>query len=227
MSVLEFDGIEKRFGERKILTSIYMQCQTGRMVGLLGRNGSGKSTLMKIVFGAMQGESQSIRLNKCPILTQQKRLKFIGYLPQTHLLPKRLRVAAALRDFGLTPDALIAWAPEFEPWLSFSTEALSGGWQRMLETFLLVKSPKQFIFLDEPFSGVMPLHIERIIALINSERANKGFVLSDHLYHHIIKVVDDLYLLKDGKTYLINNPQELGDRGYVGNTYFLSILGGA
>ena len=45
---LEADGIQLAFDERKILTDIYIKCQTGRITGLLGRNGQGKSCLMEI-----------------------------------------------------------------------------------------------------------------------------------------------------------------------------------
>ncbi|MEX2230599.1 MAG: ATP-binding cassette domain-containing protein [Cyclobacteriaceae bacterium] len=60
---LEFDSINLSFGDRSLLSNIYMLCETGRVTGLLGRNGSGKTTLMKIVFGAMAFEKKSVRIN--------------------------------------------------------------------------------------------------------------------------------------------------------------------
>jgi len=38
---LEADSIFLHFGERKILSDIYIKCETGKITGLLGRNGTG------------------------------------------------------------------------------------------------------------------------------------------------------------------------------------------
>ena len=85
----------------------------------------------------------------------------------------------------------------------------------MLETFLMLKSNKQFVLLDEPFSGLMPLHIDMVKRLIQSEKSQKGIILSDHLYRHALDLADNVYLLNAGKTYLVQHPGELEFRGYV------------
>ena len=56
MNVLEFDSLYLEFGPKRVLSSIYMKCETGKITALLGRNGSGKSCLMKIVFGALDSD---------------------------------------------------------------------------------------------------------------------------------------------------------------------------
>ena len=48
---LEADGIQLDYNGRKILSDIYLKCETGKIIGLLGRNGCGKSSLMKIIYG--------------------------------------------------------------------------------------------------------------------------------------------------------------------------------
>ncbi|MGS0014500.1 ATP-binding cassette domain-containing protein, partial [Escherichia coli] len=66
--ILEADGIQLSFYERKILSGIYLQCETGKITGLLGRNGQGKSCLMKIMFGSLPAE-KSIRFDRVSIVT--------------------------------------------------------------------------------------------------------------------------------------------------------------
>ena len=61
---LEIDSVTLSFNGRKVLSDIYLKCDTGEIVGLIGRNGAGKSCLLKLLFGSLQGENQSIRLNK-------------------------------------------------------------------------------------------------------------------------------------------------------------------
>jgi ABC-type lipopolysaccharide export system ATPase subunit len=215
MMTLEFDGIEKSFLERKILSSIYMRCDTGSVIALLGRNGAGKSTLMQIVFGSLSADSQSIRLNRCPLLNAGSLMKHIGYLPQQRMLPFGIPVKRALRDFGIEADVLIDSFPEFMNWMNFEANQLSGGWLRILETFLILKSKKSFVLLDEPFSGLMPIYVAHVRALIEGEKMNKGIIISDHLYQHTLDIADKIYLVKDGKTYLIEDSNELIFRGYL------------
>jgi lipopolysaccharide export system ATP-binding protein len=56
-----------------------MKCETGEIVGLLGRNGTGKSSLMKIVFGALDAGHKHVRINGEAIHSYSK---LIAYLPQ-------------------------------------------------------------------------------------------------------------------------------------------------
>jgi ATPase subunit of ABC transporter with duplicated ATPase domains len=48
--ILEADSVQLQFGERKILSDVYLKCETGKITGLLGRNGEGKSCLMRIIM---------------------------------------------------------------------------------------------------------------------------------------------------------------------------------
>ncbi len=59
---LEADSIQLEFDGRKILSSIYLKCETGKITGLLGRNGQGKSCLMKIIYGILKCE-KSVRFD--------------------------------------------------------------------------------------------------------------------------------------------------------------------
>jgi len=49
-------GIEKSFGDRRILRGADLSVQPGERVGLVGANGCGKSTLLRIMGGAMEAE---------------------------------------------------------------------------------------------------------------------------------------------------------------------------
>ena len=72
-----------------------------------------------------------------------------------------------------------------------------------------------FVMLDEPFTHLSPIQIERVTALILDEKVNKGFIVSDHMYHPILNICNHLYLLKDGKTILLKNRTEIETLGYA------------
>ncbi|MDQ1161241.1 ABC-type multidrug transport system ATPase subunit [Chryseobacterium sp. SORGH_AS 447] len=92
MSILHIDSVTKSFGSKKILQDVYLTCETGKVVALLGSIGSGKSTLLQIIFGTMKGDSQFIKFNNKVLTKQSDRKNRIAYLPQQPMFPKNSKV---------------------------------------------------------------------------------------------------------------------------------------
>src|SRR5258708_541563 len=151
--ILEFDSLALEFDLHRVLSSIYMKCETGQLVALLGRNGSGKSSLMKMIFGSMSGSYKSIRVDKKPLIGNYLEKMHIGYLPQENFLPPGLSIAKALGYHEISPWAIIACFPEFEDKMDFPSYRLSGGQLRLIEVLLILMAPRWFCLLDEPFTG--------------------------------------------------------------------------
>lgn len=213
--ILEFDSLELSYKTRTILSGVYMKCEVGEIVGVLGRNGSGKSSMMKIVFGSMKGSHQSIRVNGESLPPNHLPKKLIGYLPQENLLPSFISIRKAFQLYGINEDEVIADFPEIKDFLPFTSKQLSGGYQRIVEAMLILKSRAPFCILDEPFSGLMPAHIERLKQIIVNEKGKKGIILTDHMYRHVTSITDRLYVLANGKTYPVNDEDDLAMRGYL------------
>ena len=93
--------------------------------------------------------------------------------------------------------------------------ALSGGERRILESYLILRSPTQFVMLDEPFSQVAPLHVSTLKALIRLEKSSIGILLTDHMHRHVTDIADRLYVLADGQTHLIRGGEDLVRYGYL------------
>ena len=158
--ILEIDSAELAFGERRILSGVYLLVETGGVTAVLGRNGCGKSCLMKILSGSL----------KAGILLDAHRREMAravhrkgGPLPSASIafIPGWLRLERALRDFGLSQGG-----PGTDGFRSSSPCAdtrigeLSGGEQRISGMFHHPAQPgPQFILLDEPFSQIAPLHV--------------------------------------------------------------------
>ena len=83
----EADGIMLEFGTRRILSSIYFKCETGKITGILGRNGQGKTCLMNIVYGSLNSESKSVRFDNISVFQAFKRPDLLTYLPQFNFIP--------------------------------------------------------------------------------------------------------------------------------------------
>ncbi len=212
---LEADGILLSFGARKILSDIYIRCETGSITAILGRNGSGKSSLMNVIYGSLPALNKSVRMNGTSILQAFKRPDLLTYLPQFNFIPSFLSVKQVFADFSLKYDDFEALFPAFQSVYRSPMGKLSGGQRRLLEVYIIIKAPSTFSMLDEPFSHVTPIQVEVLKALIQKEKQTKGFLITDHLYHQVTDISDRLYVLKDGTAHLAKSTADLERFGYI------------
>lgn len=213
--LLEIDGVNLNFSGRVILSDIYLKSETGKIVGLLGRNGQGKSCLMKIISGTLKSESRSIRFDGKTVFELEGRSDLILYLPQFNFIPSFLTIERIFKDFCLSISDFETHFPEFIKKLKMKISEFSGGERRMVELYIIIKSESQFALLDEPFTHISPLQIERIKKLLITEKENKGFIISDHMFRHITDIADSIYLLNDGKLHLTESSEDIETLGYA------------
>lgn len=211
---LEADSIQLEFDGRKILSDIYIKCETGKITGLLGRNGQGKSCLMKIVYGSLKCD-KSVRFDNISQFEAFKKPDLLLYLPQFNFIPKSLSLKRVFSDFNLDYPTFQNSFPEFSSRYHFSISSLSGGEQRLVELYIIVKSKSQFAMLDEPFTHLSPLQIEKVKVLLLEEKSNKGLLITDHMYKHITDISDSLYLLTNTKTHLTKSINDIETLGYA------------
>ena len=211
---LEADSIQLQFNDRRILDDIYLKCETGKITGLLGRNGQGKSCLMQIIYGRLKCE-KSVRFDNASQYEAFKRPDLLLYLPQFNFIPKALTVKRIFEDFELEYSSFERRFPEFQTRYKSSINSLSGGENRLVELYVIVKSKSQFAMLDEPFTHLNPVQIEKVHDLLLEEKINKGLLITDHMFRHITQICDNLYVLTNGKTYLTKSIEEIETLGYA------------
>ena len=98
--------------------------------------------------------------------------------------------------------------------------SLSGSELRYLEIIFLFSLDRKYYLLDEPFTGIEPLFIEKIIDLIQKEKEKgKGILITDHYHRYVTEIIDKCYLMKDGYIKEIdkskNFKKELLNNGYL------------
>ena len=218
INTLEIDSVILQFDTKRVLQDVYLKSETGQITGLLGRNGSGKTCLMKIIYGELIPLNNSVRLNSESLIDVKRKPEDIRYLPQFEFIPKYLTIQRIFKDFELDFSDFTTLFPEFDIYYHSKFKNLSGGERRIIEIYTILASKTKFCMLDEPFSQVMPVHIEPIKNLIIREKKNKGIIVTDHLYKHIIDICDHLYVISKGKTYLTKSTLDLKTLGYVRST---------
>jgi ABC-type multidrug transport system ATPase subunit len=212
---LEVDGVMLAYGDKWVLRDVYLKSETGKITGVLGRNGTGKSSLFKIMFGEVVTDSQSVRMNGVAYLSTHRSPEDLRYLPQQNFVPRQLTIGRVFADFGVDFQDLLNFFPDFEGYRKARMAALSSGQRRIIEIFLVLTSRTKFCILDEPFSQVMPVFVDILKKIILREKANKGIILSDHLYQEIVEVADELYVISEGKIHLVNGMGDLERLGYI------------
>ena len=166
----EADSILLEFGTRRILSDIYFRCETGKITGILGRNGQGKTCLMNIVYGNLNPTSKSVRFDSVAIFQAFKRPDLLTYLPQFNFIPSHLSIKRIFSDFDLDYMPFEKLFPQFTTQYKSTISRLSGGQRRLVEVYVIIKSNSQFSMLDEPFSHLMPLQIEKVKELLEIEK---------------------------------------------------------
>ncbi|MGX7667695.1 ATP-binding cassette domain-containing protein [Flavobacterium pedocola] len=213
---LEVDSIQKYFNHKVVISDVFLKCETGNVIGLLGRNGSGKSTLLKIIFGLEPADYKFVRIDGKPKQKTSELLKEIGYLPQHNFIPKQFSVKKAITLAVAKAKCSDFFDDELlRPVLENKIEELSAGELRYLEIKLILSNPSKFALLDEPYSGLSPLMVEKINALILESSKLKGIIISDHNYRNVLEISTHLILMKEGKTHLLKDRKELVEKGYL------------
>ncbi|HKL35068.1 MAG TPA: ATP-binding cassette domain-containing protein [Salegentibacter sp.] len=213
--IFEIDNIELYFAEKQILNGVYLKAETGKITGILGVNGCGKSSLLNIFFGSLQPRHKLIRIDKKPYLKPLFKYGMVTYLPQQNFIPPKMKLETCFQLFQVDIKKFLNDFPEFEVYKKTGMRELSGGQQRVVEIYICLNSKAKLILLDEPFSHLSPLYIERIKRLLHNLKKERAIILTDHMYRHILDTSDDLYLLKNGSTKLVKKISELEDYNYL------------
>jgi lipopolysaccharide export system ATP-binding protein len=216
-NLLEVDSVMISFDDKQVLGGCHLRCETGDIIGILGRNGCGKSSLLKIIFGTLFTYNKFIRINQIVYDQPYKYGNLIAYLPQHDFLPKNISIGKIISIYlpDKTIQTKITHDVRLKNHLKKRISELSGGELRYLEIMLLVNLDTKFILLDELFSKVEPLYKEVIAELIRQHRSTKGFIITDHDYTNIIAASDRIILISEGISRPIRNLYELEKWHYV------------
>jgi ABC-type branched-subunit amino acid transport system ATPase component len=112
-------------------------------------------------------------------------------------------------------EKMLQHFPELEEDMKLTAGQLSGGRMRLVECLLILLGSSAFCLLDEPFTGLSPVFIERLQQVIVHEKQNKGVILSDHMYRDVLEIADSVYVLSNGRTYEVSEEEGLVRRGYL------------
>jgi len=219
---LEFEGLSRRYGEVVALDDLSFTVPAGEVVGFLGPNGSGKTTTMRAVFGLVALDSGAVRWNGRPIdaATRQR----FGYMPEERglypgmLVGEQLQYLARLHGLN-SVDARTATTRWLERLgvadrASSKVETLSlGNQQRVQLAAALVHEP-ELLILDEPLSGLDPVGIDAVSAVLTEQASQgRGVLFSSHQLDLVEDVCTSVAIIDHGRLVARGAVEELETRG--------------
>jgi heme exporter protein A len=208
-STLTLTDLSRRFGRRRALAQISLECRAGEITGLLGPNGAGKSTLLAIIATLLAASSGEVRYGAAtqaeagPAL--RARLGLLGH--DLYLYPEltaRENLLFFARLYGLeraarvVEDSLDAAALATrgdDQVLGFSR----GMRQRLALERALLHRPR-LLLLDEPFTGLDDASAAKLVERLRAVRDRETIVvLATHDLDVADGLIDRAVVLKDGR----------------------------
>lgn len=207
----------KRYGARTVVKGVSADVRRGEVVGLLGPNGAGKTTTFYMVVGLVRPDSGSVALVRAGASRDitgapmhERARAGIGYLAQENSIFRKLSVGDNLRliwemngvEAGERERRLPALLSEFGlgDLIDARGDSLSGGERRRVEIARAIATEPAFLLLDEPFTGIDPIAVADIQAMIRQLRdRGLGILITDHQVRETLAIVDRAYILNDGK----------------------------
>jgi ABC-2 type transport system ATP-binding protein len=216
--VLELQGLTRRYGELVALDDLSFTVAEGQMFGFVGPNGAGKTTAMRIVLGVLEADAGEVRWRGRPMNREMRQR--IGYLPEERGLYPKMRVRDQLEYFarlhGLSREEAHDSAAYWVERLGVTeragdrVEQLSlGNQQRVQLAAALVHGP-ELLVLDEPFSGLDPVGVDMLAAVL-AERAAEGVpvIFSSHQLELVERLCEAVAIINKGRLVATGRVAEL------------------
>lgn len=207
---LELRGIEKSFGDKKVLRGVGFEAHSGEAFGLLGRNGAGKTTTIRILMGVFPAGAGEVLVDGRPI--DYKKVS-LGYLPEERGLYPKKKITEQLTYFaelhGMSrqkaAESIDKWLRRLgmEEYAAKRLDTLSKGNQQKIQLITALVHDPDIVILDEPFSGLDPVNAMLLKDVVREEIGRgKIVIFSSHQMSYIEEFCDRIAILNSGRVAL-------------------------
>ncbi len=206
--MIEADRLTRRYGDFVAADDVSFRIEPGEIVGLLGHNGAGKTTIMKMLTGALEPSSGTVRVDGTALETAPRAVqRQLGYLPENVPLYPELPVVdylAYVAELRQVEDARTAVAEAIAA-TDLADKALdpigtlSRGYKQRVGVAQAILHKPLFLILDEPTNGLDPGQTQHMRELVRDLAASATVILSTHIMQEVGAVCDRVLMLRDGR----------------------------
>jgi lipopolysaccharide export system ATP-binding protein len=234
ISQIKTTELVKKYGNRTVVKKVSIEVKQGEIVGLLGPNGAGKTTTFYMTVGLIKPDEGEVFLDDKNItkMPMYERAQLgIGYLPQEASIFRKMSVEdnimAVLEITKLSKEAqkekLESLLSEFRLTHVRKSmgDVLSGGERRRTEIARALAMSPKFILLDEPFAGVNPTLVEKLLTVLAELRKEQSmtFLLIEHDLETVMNISDRVIVMADGKIIADGLPNSIYENELVIDAY--------
>ncbi len=214
--MIEVKNISKKYKKIKALDNLSLNLEEGKITCILGINGVGKSTTLKAIAGLVKIDSGEILIDGEKLT--HKTYNKLAFVPDidTHFTMFTIK-----ESFEFMKEFYTNWSDEkaeemmqiFNLSDDMHISSLSKGNKARVKIILGFAQNAKYTLLDEPFSGIDIFKREEFIGIMakymNDEQS---IVLTTHEISDIENIVDDVYLVDNGKMLLHFNAEEVREQ---------------
>ncbi|WP_255467210.1 ATP-binding cassette domain-containing protein [Raoultibacter phocaeensis] len=224
-TIIEFDHVEKSFGETEVLHGIDLAVHRGEFLTIVGRSGCGKTTLLKMVNALEYPDRGRVLVNGEEV-QEKNRVELrrsIGYVIQSVGLFPNMTVA---RNVAYVPRLTHAWSKTQErdevarllatvgldPAIaSRYPSELSGGQRQRVGIARGLAAKPLIMLMDEPFGAVDEITRRALQdeLLDLQRRLGLTIMLVTHDIREALKLGDRVLVMEDGRIAQLGSPSVL------------------
>jgi ABC-2 type transport system ATP-binding protein len=212
-AVIDVRNLTKRYGDVTAVDDISLCIPPGSIFGLLGTNGAGKTTTFKCLLGLARPTKGEVSFSGNAL--QPALFERLSYMPERVALYEwmtgeqhlRLTKLAFERFDGARAAEL---AQLFGLNLRKRIKTFSKGQQSAMALVIAFSTHPEILVLDEPASGLDPVHQRHVLDLMIDAAAGGATVLfSSHQIGQVERAADHVAILHRGKLVLDGEVERL------------------
>ncbi|MCK4928389.1 MAG: ATP-binding cassette domain-containing protein [Methanosarcinales archaeon] len=213
--LLEINGLDKSFGEQRVLRNINLEVERGEIFAIMGPSGAGKTTLLRILNLLEKPDTGSITLDGDTINGVQRngrtatrqRISMVFQSPALFNDTVYNNVAYSLRVRRMDKHAIESKVSQslalvgLEGYDNRWAKTLSGGEEQRIAFARAVVFEPDLLLLDEPTANLDPANvakIEEVIRTINRE-LNTTIIIATHHMNQVRRLADRVGMLLGGE----------------------------
>ncbi len=214
-------GLEKSFGNVKVLDGVDLQVEKGTMLALLGPNGAGKTTTIRILSTLLKPDGGKAEVNGFDVAHQAHHVReSIGltgqYAAVDEILTGYENLIMMGRLYHLSREDSVKRAKELLDQFDLVEAAhrpaktYSGGMRRRLDLAASLIATPPIIFLDEPTTGLDPRSRLAMWAIIKKlVEADVTILLTTQYLEEADQLADKIAVIDGGKIIATGTSAEL------------------
>ena len=207
--VIEIQELCKYYGQRRAVGPLSARIEKGEVVGLLGLNGAGKTTTLRVLACDLLPSSGTVKVEGVDVVEHPEEVRRkIGYLSDRPPLYDEMRVREYLQfayelrgkssSDGRKRVPVVAERLGLDKVLDEPLFSLSHGFRQRVGIAQAVVHEPELVVLDEPISGLDPVQIVEMRALVRQLGESHTVIVSSHILSEISETCDRLLVLRDG-----------------------------